>query len=138
MGKDLMGEPIVGSWFSATAEALRRVITGHPLGVTELACKKVKNFDCPADYVGAGYRKVSNKFGVLSRIDRPDWVQVLAEHLHRSPAELYVPGRPEHPSAHWCDYYRRVLSTDTVMIDPAFARYIPNSNNDPVGFVPLH
>lgn len=136
MGKDLQGEPTYGVGFNGVIEAIKRVARGEPLGAVELPCT-FKEFTSPADYIEAGYRKVSNRFGMLSRIDRPDWIEVLARHLHRSPAELYVPGKPERPSAHWCDYYRRVLSTDTVTIDPALARHIPNSNHDPVGFVPL-
>lgn len=82
-----------------------------------------------------GYRRVSNKHGMLARVDRPDWVEVLARHLKRSPAELYVPGEPE-PAAHWADYYRRVLSGDRVDVEPpALARLVPSSDHDPVGYV---
>lgn len=86
--------------------------------------------------IAQGYRRTSNRYGMVSRIDRPDWIEVLAAHLRRSPAELYVPGEPDTPSASWMDYYRRVLSEDTLEIDPNEARRIPNSNWDPCGYTP--
>lgn len=79
------------------------------------------------ELVSAGYRRTSNKYGLVSRIDRPDWVEVLADHLGRSPAELYVRGC-------WADYYRRVLSNDTLELGPVEGRKVPTSNWDTTGY----
>lgn len=83
-----------------------------------------------------GYRRTSNKYGIVTRIDRADWVEVLAQHLGRSPAELYRPGGAE-PEAHWKDYYRRTLSEDSMEIGSQAARLIPTSNSNECGFVDL-
>lgn len=83
-----------------------------------------------------GYRKTSNKHCMVSRIDRPDWVSVLAKDMFRSEAEFYEKGCTE-PSDHWADHYRRVYSKDTVVIPQAYIREFPSSGHDPVGFIPL-
>lgn len=85
--------------------------------------------------IAQGYRRTSNKYGMVSRIDRPDWIEVLAKELHRAPADFYVPGEPE-PSGSWCDYYRRCLSKDTITLHVEVARQIPTSSHDPVGYIP--
>lgn len=81
-----------------------------------------------------GYRRTSNKHGIVSRIDRPDWVQVLADDLGRSPAELYAKGAKE-PESRWKDYYRRILSKDRVTLGADAARFVPGSNWDDCGYV---
>jgi hypothetical protein len=85
--------------------------------------------------ISRGYRRISNKHGVVSRIDRADWITVIAQHLNRSPAELYVPGR-HHPEPCWNDYYRRVLSKDQLKIGK-LVHDIPTSDFDAVGFIDL-
>lgn len=82
-----------------------------------------------------GYRRTSNKYGIVARIERPDWKERLAAHLERSVAELYAPGKPERVAAGWCDYYRRVLSGDRKTLDPALAALVPTSTGDDCGFV---
>jgi hypothetical protein len=88
----------------------------------------------PEQLVAMGYRRTSRKYGMVSRIDRPDWVQVLARHLRRAPADFYVPGENE-VQGNWCDYYRCVLSKDTLEIGPVLALRVPTSGHDPVGYV---
>ncbi len=83
-----------------------------------------------------GYRRISNKHGMLARIDRPDWVDVLAVKLRRAPADFYVPGEAL-PAANWADFYRRMCSGDVVFVEPAgLARLVPTSDWDPVGYIP--
>lgn len=84
--------------------------------------------------IAQGYRRTSNKYGMVSRIDRADWVQVLARELQRAPADFYVPGEPE-PSGMWCDYYRRCLSRDTLTLPQEVARQVPTSSYDPIGYI---
>jgi hypothetical protein len=90
----------------------------------------------PKELAAMGYRRTSNKYGMLSRIDRADWIEVLAAHLRRAPADFYIPGE-KFPAANWCDFYRRVLSKDTIEIDPNKAREVPSSSYDPIGFVEI-
>lgn len=82
-----------------------------------------------------GYRRTSRKHGMVSRIDREDWIDILAEHLILPRAELMkrIRGFP----GMWQDYYRRVLSKDKVTLNPPqLALHIPTSDRDPIGWVP--
>lgn len=83
-----------------------------------------------------GYCRISNKYQIAARIDRPDVAQVLAEHLHRAPADFYVP-RTDYVDAGWEDYYRRTLSHDRLV----FGRLedfkkLPSSCGTATGFIP--
>lgn len=82
-----------------------------------------------------GYRRTSRSYGMVSRIDRSDWIDVLAEHLLRTTDEMrkMIRGQP----GQWEDFYRRVLSKDTVNLNPPQrALNVPPSRSDPVGYVP--
>lgn len=78
------------------------------------------------ELIKRGYRRTSNKFCILARIDREDWLEFMAD---------------EHPNmmrmdqASLADFYRRVYSKDKVT-SPA-SRDVPSSNHDPVGYVEL-
>lgn len=87
-----------------------------------------------ADLIAKGYRRTSNKYRTVSRIDRPDWLNVLAINLHRAPADFYVPGESS-PCGGWCDYYRRVISKDKIEVSPEVYALIPGSGHDPVGYL---
>lgn len=67
-----------------------------------------------------GYRRTSNRHGMVSRVDRPDWKEWLA-----------AKGYPVD-----ADWYRRVCSKDTFEIGQAKARRVKSSSNDTTGFVP--
>lgn len=90
-----------------------------------------------------GYRRTSSKHKLLSRIDRADWVTVLAAHLRRAPADLYILSQnlgagytmSDTPSGQWCDYYRRVLSNDSVEVSRAVATLVGGSSFDDCGYV---
>lgn len=88
-----------------------------------------------ARFAARGYRKVSNKYRLVKRIDRPDWVEFLASELMRSPAELYRKGSPK-PDAMWCDYYRRGYSKDELCLPAEVFRHMPSSRGDDCGYVP--
>lgn len=84
-----------------------------------------------------GYRRTSNKYGMVSRIDRADWLQHLAETmLNRVVADfcLHSTGMP---SGSWCDYYRRCVSKDTLELPQTISRKIPTSGWDSIGYVEL-
>ena len=86
------------------------------------------------EMIRRGYRRTSSKYGIVSRIDREDWVMVLAKALRRAPADFYVPGGST-PAANWCDHYRRVYSKDKIELGHYGARNFPSSCHNGVGFV---
>lgn len=62
-----------------------------------------------------GYRRISRKHGIVARIDRADWLQVLAASMFRVPADFIDP-KTGAPAANWCDHYRRVHSKDRLSL----------------------
>lgn len=86
--------------------------------------------------VAMGYRRVSNAYCHVARIDRPDWLNVLANTLHRLPAEFYAPGEP-YPRGMWCDHYRRGYSKDVLTVSREMIGKIPSSNFDDISYVPI-
>jgi len=89
------------------------------------------------ELIAKGYRRTSNKFGVVSRIDRPDWRGYMA--LKHSPWSLEAgmdwvkllektPGQAE-------DHYRRCYSEDTLEIGRSAGLKVPPSNWDATGYV---
>lgn len=88
--------------------------------------------------VSRGYRKTSNAYCIVSRIDRPDWLQWMAANLGgrgRAVADFYDT-KTGLPSGSWCDHYRRVRSKDTLVIPREMIQAFPTSSFDNTGFVP--
>lgn len=85
--------------------------------------------------IAMGYRRTSSKYGMVSRIDRPDWMQVLAAHLNRSTGSFMLPNGDVDPM--WCDFYRRVLSKDNLKLGPERGRRFPTSHGSSCGYVSL-
>jgi hypothetical protein len=83
------------------------------------------------ELIAAGYRRTSNRHRLISRIDREDWIAVLARHANRTRASV----EETLDNGGWQDFYRRVLSQDTIELDNARVRGIPTSGGDPVGYV---
>lgn len=77
----------------------------------------------------AGYRCTSRNHGRASRIDRPDWQRVIARHMGRTLEEVR-----QARSGDLEDYYRRVLSRDTVTLRPEDVTF-PSSSFDSAGYV---
>lgn len=86
-----------------------------------------------------GYRRISNSYRMVARIDRPDWLEVMARALLRVPADFVERSGPYtgQPTGGWCDHYRRCLSKDRVTLSPEEFKKVPGSGHDPCGFVPL-
>ncbi len=82
-----------------------------------------------------GYRKTSNAYGLVSRIDRADWVEVLAQEMRRAPADFIVRDGSGRISPSWCDFYRRTYSKDNHTVDQERIALIPTSDHDPIGYV---
>ncbi len=86
--------------------------------------------------IALGYRRISNGFKLLARIDNPDWVHELASTLHCSPAALFLADGSGDPDPQWCDHYRRCYSKDRIAVSEEVYRLIPGSGHDGTGFVP--
>lgn len=64
-----------------------------------------------------GYRKVSNKYQMVARIDREDWLDILAKKLNCCRADFYkLDGTGI--SDTWKDHYVRVHSQDRLTVGP--------------------
>ena len=83
-----------------------------------------------------GYCRVSRRFCHVSRIDREDWLDRLARHFAPwdpdGEGAAHVQGSGS-PSIN--DYYRRVLSKDTLIVSSSVIRCMPSSGGSPVGYV---
>lgn len=87
------------------------------------------------ELISQGYRRVSNKYRDVSRIDRPDWEYVLAErHAPWNPRE----GLEWVRAIDSADFYRRCETKDEIKGVPEDVfRQIPSSNWDKTGYVPI-
>ena len=83
-----------------------------------------------------GYCCVSRRFCLVSRIDAPDWRERLAKH--------FAPWDPDGKGASHVrgsgspsinDYFRRVMSKDTLVVDSWVIRHVISSGECPVGYV---
>jgi hypothetical protein len=101
-----------------------------------------------------GYRRVSNKYRAVARIDRKDWVEICYKHKctgHKSPAiaqavRTFYDGMPlddfgftrdtvEMESKMAADHYRRVFSEDRIEgLDLHVFTLIPSSGWDITGY----
>lgn len=64
-----------------------------------------------------GYRRVSNKYKLVARIDCDNWLDVLAKSLNCCRADFYkLDGSGI--SDQWRDHYVRVYSKDQITVSP--------------------
>jgi hypothetical protein len=89
------------------------------------------------ELVSAGYCRTSNRFGLVSRIDRADWKEYMAKrHSPWSKEDgLRWVAALGHAGAE--DHYRRIYSTDTVTVGQALGKHFPASSSTVTGFKPL-
>ena len=96
-------------------------------------------------YISRGYRRVSNKYRMVARIDREDWREFLAHALRRTVAELCLISKEggawtvgSDVTSMWRDHYRRCYSKDTIeLLHPDVFRLVPHSGWDDCGYVEL-
>jgi hypothetical protein len=84
--------------------------------------------------ISKGYRRTSNKYGMVSRVDRSDWREYMAK--HHTPWDIkrgleWVEALGDSAS----DYYRRVLSKDSKEFGREYAKFFPSSSGSGVGWV---
>lgn len=105
-------------------------ITGIATGKSEYTEKEIYLHKKKAkELMDKGYRKVSVKHCVLSRIDKTNWREIMAEE--------YAPWSKEE-GEHWvrimgkaaADHYRRVYSNDKISITLEVARWVLTSSHD--------
>lgn len=77
-----------------------------------------------------GYCRVSNKYGIVSRIDRADWWEELERRLQQN-----MPIRTEAETGRWADHYRRGISEDTLEVGPEIAQHVPQSMWNPTAYI---
>jgi hypothetical protein len=87
------------------------------------------------DLIAKGYRCISRKHCRLSRIDREDWVQVIATQMTLAVADYYNCNGGI--STQWYDHYRRCHSKDVITVTPECCRHIPSSSGSDCGFIPI-
>ena len=64
-----------------------------------------------------GYRKTSNAYCRVTRIDREDWLDFLAKHMHCAVADFYNRDGSG-VSDRWRDHYIRCYSKDNHTVHP--------------------
>ena len=85
---------------------------------------EVTAFTYAGELYNRGYRRTSNAYCHVSRIDREDWLDVLAEKLRCARADFY--NRDGSGIADtWRDHYIRCHSKDTLTVHPSILRRIP-------------
>lgn len=78
--------------------------------------------------ISQGYRRISNKHGIISRIDREDWVEYLLKKTNNDEKWIKAVGETLE------DFYRRVYSKDKITIGNQ-AKKIPSSDFCTIGFL---
>jgi len=76
------------------------------------------------ELIKLGYRRVSNAYCLVARIDREDWLDVLALARGCSVADFYSKDGSGVSDRHR-DYYCRVHSKDELTVHPSQIRQIP-------------
>lgn len=80
------------------------------------------------DLVKKGYRGISNAYCTVGRIDREDWLTVLARARHCSIADFYnVDGSGI--GDHHREHYIRVFTKDTLTVHPKIYQAIRKHRN---------
>lgn len=106
---------------------MEKNLTKVPAGHTDASYAKM--------LTDMGYRRTSNRHLMVSRIDRPDWIDHLANKMRCAPASFIVRDGSGEISADWCDHYRRCYSEDKATVSERVFRLMRPSGNDKCGFV---
>lgn len=70
-----------------------------------------------------GYRRTSNAYCAIGKIDRDDWHIVLATKMRCAPADFYMTDGSG-LSEHWKNHYIRTHTTDKHTVAPAILRLL--------------
>lgn len=83
--------------------------------------------------VALGYRKTSNAYCMVSRIDRPDWLRVIAASMGRSVMDFR--NEDGNIRGSWADYYRHNHTKDSLVVSADIIQSFPTSDFDPIGYI---
>ena len=90
-------------------------------GPNEEDVDELHAFIVAGELTNMGYRKVSNAYCRVARVDRDDWLLVLANQLNCCVADFYnVDGSGI--SQRWVDHYIRTHSEDILTVHPQIMR----------------
>lgn len=84
----------------------------------ELATEELEAFLAAGALTRLGYRRISNKYKIVSRIDRDDWLDVLATKLHCCRADFYMMDGSG-IGDNWKEHFCRVYSQDKLTVSAA-------------------
>ena len=90
----------------------------------ELAEEELEAFMAAGELTKLGYRRVSNKYKLVSRIDREDWLDVLATQLRCCRADFYMMDGSG-IADNWKEHFCRVYSQDKLTVSPAVYSKMP-------------
>lgn len=90
-------------------------------GPTDPELDDIVVFTVAGELHNLGYRKISNSYCRIARIDRNDWVEVLAQSRRCSVADFYNVDGSGIGSSHR-DYYIRCFSEDVLTVHPQILR----------------
>lgn len=79
---------------------------------------ELEMFSIPLGLTRDGYRRVSNAYCRVARIDREDWLDVLAERMFCARADFYCKNGGG-VQDNWRDHYIRTFSKDILTVSPA-------------------
>jgi hypothetical protein len=96
-------------------------ITEHDITYGPTDPDEVAAFVTAGELMAKGYRKTSNAYCMVSRIDREDWLDVLAKERRCSRADFYNVDGSGVGDQHR-DHYIRVFSEDTLTVHPMVLR----------------
>jgi hypothetical protein len=84
-----------------------------------------------------GYCRVSNRYGIISRIDRPDWKDSMAINHAPWSKEQGMKWVESMSLVDAEDYYRRCISIDTKELGHSMGMKFPQSAETKTGFVEI-
>ncbi|MEX3555092.1 MAG: hypothetical protein VB131_00150 [Burkholderia gladioli] len=95
----------------------------------------LSNIDLDAKVLtDCGYRRVSRKYCILARIDRPNWTEWLVENTHHT-RETIDRMVSSDKFGHLQSYYANVGSRDHIVVSKDISEQVPASGRDAVGYV---
>lgn len=96
-------------------------------GPKEMELDDVTSWTYAGDLERQGYRKISNAYCRIARIDKEDWMQILAKEFRCAPADFYMMDGSG-PSERWMAYYCRMHSKDVKTVSPSIMRRLKGWN----------
>lgn len=98
-------------------------ITSHDITYGFWDPDELTAFTIAGELMSKGYRKISNAYCLVSRIDRDDWLTVLARERRCSVADFYNVDGSGVGDQHR-DHYVRCFSKDTHTVSPKVLKFM--------------